>query len=117
VRGVGPGGQHVNKVATALEVRWAVMTIGLPQVVLQRLLAQAGKRLVNGEVVLVGARFKSQLANRRDLLARLEAMLVRALAVPKPRRATKPTRASQERRVQGKKLRAAVKAGRGKGWE
>lgn len=107
----GPGGQHVNKVATAVLLRVDVMKLGLPEAVAQRLAAKTGK---DGTIVIMARRFKSQLQNRGDALERLDAMLEKARYVPKTRRATKPTRASGERRITAKKVRSGIKAGRGK---
>jgi ribosome-associated protein len=107
----GPGGQHVNKVATAVMLRVHVAKLEVPERVTLKLLAKAGK---DGTLVIVARRFKSQLQNRNDALARLEALIAKARLVPKVRRATTPTRASGERRLGAKKVRADVKKTRGK---
>ncbi len=107
----GPGGQHVNKVATAVQLRVHVAKLGLPEWAEAKLLAKAGKE---GVLVILARRFKSQILNRNDALARLEVMIAKALHVPKVRRATKPTRASGERRLVAKTVRAGVKKLRGR---
>lgn len=107
----GPGGQHVNKVATAAMLRVDVALLDLHEDVVERL---AGKMTKDGLLVIIAKRYKSQEQNKADALERLEAMIVKARFVPKKRRATKPTRASGERRLTGKKVRSGIKAGRGK---
>ena len=107
----GPGGQHVNKVATAAMLRVDVAKLGLPERVVERL---AGKMTMDGFIVVVARRYKSQLQNKADALERVAAMIAKAQEVPKTRRKTKPTRASGERRLAGKKGRSDVKKGRGK---
>lgn len=107
----GPGGQHVNKVATAVMLRVHVLKLELPERVAAKLLAKAGK---DGTLVIVARRYKSQLLNRNDALARLDALIAKARVVPKVRRATKPTKASGERRLGAKKVRSDVKKTRGK---
>ena len=107
----GPGGQNVNKVATAVQLRFdAAGSPTLPPEVRQRLLRLAGSRVTaDGTLVITARRYRTQEANRRDARARLATMIARALAAPRPRRATRPTRAAQERRLQGKAQRGAVK--------
>jgi peptide chain release factor 1 len=107
----GHGGQNVNKVATAVQLRFdAAGSPTLPPAVRQRLLRLAGSRVTaDGTLVITARRYRTQEANRRDARARLAAMIARALAAPRPRRATRPTRAAQERRLQGKAQRGAVK--------
>jgi len=115
-RASGPGGQHVNTTDTAVLLRLDVANSpSLPEAVKHRLALLAGQRMTAaGVLVLRADGSRSQEANRRDALARLVALVAEATLVPKKRRPTRPTRASQQRRVEGKKGRGAVKAGRGR---
>jgi len=110
----GPGGQNVNKVATAVELRFDVARSPcLPDLVRERLKRFAGQRLTkDGVLVIHGSRFRSQERNREDVRERLADLIRRAADIPKPRRATKPTRASKERRLESKKVRSRIKQGR-----
>ena len=114
VRASGPGGQNVNKVASAVQLRFdAAHTRSLPQPVRTRLLRLAGTRATaSGFIVLSADRFRSQSRNRADALARLVELIRKAAQPVKPRRATRPTRASRERRLEDKKRRGDVKRGR-----
>ena len=107
----GPGGQNVNKVATTVQLRFdAAGSRSLAPEVRQRLLRIAGTRVTSdGELVITARRFRTQEANRRDARARLAALVAQALAEPRPRHATRPTRAARERRLQDKARRATVK--------
>ncbi len=111
----GPGGQNVNKVATACQLRVDVYRLGLEPHVYQRLKIIAGSKMtLGGELVITARRFRSQEANREDARARLAQMIAEAHIVQAKRRPTKPSRAAKARRVDTKKGRAMVKAGRGK---
>lgn len=118
VRASGPGGQNVNKVASAVELRFDVArSPGLPEPLRARLLARRDRRLTaDGVLVIQANRFRDQARNREDARARLAEIIRAALHVPKKRVATKPTRASQERRIEQKKRRAKHKQGRGRQW-
>lgn len=113
VRARGAGGQNVNKVASAVHLRFDVRASSLPEPVKGRLCAQADQRITPGGVIIIKAqRHRSQDQNREDALARLQALVDRAARIPPRRRATRPTRGSQRRRVDGKVRRGQVKAAR-----
>ena len=116
IRASGPGGQNVNKVSTAAQLRFDVRgSTALPQNVKHRLLRLAGARATNeGEIVMTGDRYRTQTANREDVLERLRALIERALHVPKKRVPTKPSRAAKKRRVDKKTKRGQVKKLRSK---
>ena len=110
----GPGGQNVNKVATACQLRADVYKLGLSPEAFARLKTIAGSRMTGGgELVITARRFRTQEANREDARRRLAEMIAEAHVVQAKRRATRPSRAAKARRVDSKKSRSAVKAGRG----
>lgn len=111
----GPGGQNVNKVATAVQLRLDVFALRLHPEVYARLKLLAGSRWTQeGEIVITARAFRTQEANRQDARARLAEMLGRAHIRPARRVKTKPSRAAKEKRLTGKALRSDVKKGRGK---
>lgn len=111
----GPGGQNVNKVATACQLRADVFKLGLAPDVYQRLKTLAGSRMTSaGELVITARRYRTQEANRQDARERLAALIDEAHIHRTKRRPTKPSKAAKARRVDAKKSRSAIKAGRGK---
>ena len=115
IRAQGSGGQNVNKVSNAVHLRFDVNASSLPDEVKQRLLARADQRVSSeGVVVIKAQQHRSLEMNRADALARLQVLVDAAATVPVPRRPTRPTRASKRRRLEGKAIRGAIKAGRGK---
>lgn len=111
----GPGGQNVNKVATAVQLRLDVFALRLPPEVFSRLKQLAGSRMTaSGEVILTARRFRTQEANRADARERLVELLEEACNLPIKRAKSRLNRVGKEKRLQGKKLRGSVKAGRGK---
>ena len=111
----GPGGQNVNKVATAVQLRLDVFALRLEPAVFQRLKALAGSRMTaKGEIVFTARRFRTQEANREDARARLGALLEQALVEPKRRAKTRVNRVGKEQRIKSKKARGTVKSTRGK---
>ena len=111
----GPGGQNVNKVATACQLRVDVFRLGLPPHAYEKLKSLAGSRMTNGgELVITARNYRTQEANREDARQRLAELLAAAHVRQAKRRPTKPSRAAKAKRVDAKKGRGAVKAARGK---
>jgi len=118
VRAQGAGGQNVNKVSNAVHLRFDIRASSLPEDVKHRLLARGDKRISRtGVVVIKSQQHRSLELNRAEAIARLQALVDAAAHVPKRRRPTRPTRASKERRIEGKLRRGKVKALRRKAWD
>jgi ribosome-associated protein len=118
VRSSGPGGQNVNKVSSAVQLRYHAATANLPPDVKARLIKLAGSRMTaQGELVIQASSQRTQPANRQAALDRLVELLTKAAIRPRRRRATAPTKASQQRRVQAKKRRGQIKSLRRRGGE
>ena len=114
IRASGPGGQNVNKLATAAQLRFDTGKIALAEDARARLARLAGQRMTKDGVIVIHAqRFRTQERNRADAVERLLELLREAMVRPTPRRPTKPTFGSKQRRLEGKKRRGDVKAGRG----
>jgi len=111
----GPGGQNVNKVATAVQLRLDVFALRLEPAVFHRLKALAGSRMTaKGEIVLTARKFRTQEANREDARTRLAELIGQALVEPRKRAKTRLNRVGKEQRLQSKKARGTVKANRGR---
>ena len=115
VRSQGPGGQNVNKVASAVHLRFDIRGSRLPEDVQQRLLALGDSRITTeGVLVIKAQKYRTQEHNLWDALERLNALVATVARPPRPRKATKPTWGSQQRRLQGKRVRSGIKALRGR---
>ena len=111
MRAQGAGGQNVNKVASAVHLRFDIAASSLPEDVKLRLLAlRDGRITLQGVLVIKAQQYRTQEANRQDALARLQALVDSVLRLPRPRRATRPTLGSQRRRLESKSRRSGIKA-------
>ena len=114
-RASGPGGQNVNKVSTAVRLRFDVASAGLAEDVISRLSRLVGRRMTEeGILIIEASRFRTRERNQADALSRLETLVSRAATPPKKRRKTRPTKASVRKRLEGKKERGKIKKLRGK---
>jgi ribosome-associated protein len=118
VRASGPGGQNVNKLSTAAQLRFDARRLALPQDAAARLARLAGQRMTkDGVIVIQAQRFRTQERNRADAIERLVELLREAMVRPTPRRPTRPTLGSKQRRLDSKKRRGDIKARRGRGFD
>ena len=115
IRAQGAGGQNVNKVSSAVHLRFDIAASSLPEFYKERLLALRDQRITSDGVIVIKAhQYRTQEMNRADALERLKELILSAIKIEKARRPTKPTLGSKKRRLEGKNLRGAIKAARGK---
>ncbi len=115
IRAQGAGGQNVNKVSSAVHLRFDIAASSLPEFYKERLLTLRDQRITSDGVIVIKAQqYRTQEMNRADALERLKELILSAIKIEKARRPTKPTLGSKKRRLEGKNLRGAIKAARGK---